>query len=157
MVEEAQGPVVLYLTDTGVKCAEDFGSDTAAYIERQQYGAPGRTVSFGTISGPVQIAGDNARQVQNTGASANDLRVMIAGITQIVRALVPDASDADQEEQLALAALSARHVDASALQRFKNWVVSTARAGATDAAVAVVSSASTTLLIEAGHLASHLA
>lgn len=37
MVEEFEGPVRLYLTDTGVKCAEDFDSDTGGYLERQQY------------------------------------------------------------------------------------------------------------------------
>ncbi len=65
MIAEAQGPVVLYLTDSGVKCAEDFSSDTSAYLERQQYRASGPTVNIGT-SGPVQVAGDNARQGQNT-------------------------------------------------------------------------------------------
>ncbi len=65
MIAEAQGPVVLYLTDSGLKCAEDFNSDTSAYLERQQYRASGPTVNIGT-SGPVQVAGDNARQVQNT-------------------------------------------------------------------------------------------
>jgi len=149
-------PSPLYLTDTGEKCAEDFGSDTRAYLERQQYRPHGPSVSIGTHSGPLQVAGDNAQQVQNMGASASDLRVMITGITQIVRALVPDTPDADLEEQLALAAISDQGVDKPALQRFHDWTVSTVRAGATAAAVAAVSSATTTLLIEAGHLASHL-
>ena len=128
-VEEAEGPVVLWLTDTGAKCAEDFRSDTRAYLATQQHQASGPTVSIGTHSGPLRIAGDNAHQVQNVGASANDLRVMITGITEIVRALVPDASDADHEEQLALAAVSEKHVDRTALQRFKDWTISTVRAG----------------------------
>lgn len=72
MIAEAQGPVVLYLTDSGVKCAEDFSSDTSAYFERQVYRAPAPTVNIGT-SGPVQVAGDDARQVQKIGTSANDL------------------------------------------------------------------------------------
>jgi hypothetical protein len=57
---------------------------------------------------------------------------------------------------LALAAVSEQHVDRTALQRFKDWTISTVRAGATSASVAVVSSATTTLLIEAGRLANHL-
>jgi hypothetical protein len=152
----ADVPSPLYLTDTGVKCAEDFGSDTGSYLERQQYRPSGTTVSIGSHSGPLQVAGDHAHQVQNVGASANDLRVMITGITDIVRALVPDVSDADQEQQLALAAVSDQQVDTSALERFKNWATSTVRAGATGGVVAVISSATTTLLILAGHLASHL-
>jgi hypothetical protein len=155
-VDEAEGPVVLWLTDTGASCAEDFGSDTASYLDKQQYRAPGPLVNIGSHSGPLQVAGDNAHQVQNVGASANDLQVMITGITDIVRALVPGAANADQEQQLALAAISEQHVDRSALQRFKDWADSTVRDGATSAAVAVVSSTTTTLLIEAGHLATRL-
>ena len=64
MIAGAQGPVVLYLTDSGVKCAEDFHSDTSAYLEMQQYRASGPTVNIGTNSAPFQVAGDYARQVR---------------------------------------------------------------------------------------------
>lgn len=41
MVEEAQGPVILYLTDIGVKCAEEFDSDTDGFLQsRQRLSAP---------------------------------------------------------------------------------------------------------------------
>lgn len=153
---QTQGPVRLYLTDTGVKCVEDFSSDTGAYLERQQYRTSGPTVTIGTNSAPIQIAGDYARQVQNIGTSANDLRQLISVITTIVRALVPDVPDADAEEEAALAAVSDRSVDRTALERFRAWTVNTVRAGANAAAVAVVSSATTTLLIEATKLAGHL-
>jgi hypothetical protein len=156
MINEAQGPIILYLTDTGVKVAEDFHSDTSAYLERQHYRASGPTVNIGTNSAPFQVAGDNARQVQNIETSANDLRQLITGITTIVRALVPDVPDADIEEQAALAAISDRSVDQSALERFRAWTVSTVRAGTNAAAVGVVSGATTTLLLEAAKLASHL-
>ena len=111
---------------------------------------------IGVNRGPVQVAGDRARQVQNLGTRPDDLRELIAGITEIVRALVPDVPDARLEEQAALAAISDHGVDRTALERFRDWTVSTVQAGATSAAVAAVSSAATTLLIEAGHLASHL-
>lgn len=155
MVDQAHGPVILYLTDTGVKCAEEFGSDADRYLQRQQHRASGPTVNIGTNSGPFQVAGDHAQQVQNIGTSA-DLRLRITGIAEIVRALVPDVADADAQEQAALAAVTDTAIDRSALERFRNWTVSTVRAGATSAAVAAISSATTTLLIEAGHLASHL-
>ena len=74
----------------------------------------------------------------------------------IVRPLVPDVPDADVEEQAALAAVSDRDVDQSALERFRAWTVRTVRAGANAAAVAAVSGATTTLLLEAGKLASHI-
>lgn len=156
LVDQAQGPIILYLTDAGVTCAEDFGSDTGACLDKQQYRAAGPTVHIGVNRAPVQVAGDRARQVQNLGTRPDDLRELIAGITEIVRALVPDVPDARLEEQAALAAISDSGVDRPALERFRDWTVRTVRAGATSAAVAAVSSATTTLLIEASHLASHL-
>jgi hypothetical protein len=156
MIEQAQGPVVLYLTDAGVRCAEEFGSNTEGYVRSQQHVAPGPIVNIGTNRAPLQVAGDHARQTQNLGAGADDLRLLITGIAEIVRALVPDVADADAEVQAALAAVSETRVDQSALVRFRNWTVSTVRAGATGAAVAAVSSAVTTLLIEAARLASRL-
>lgn len=156
MIAEAKGPVILYLTDTGVKCAEDFSSETETYVERQQSPASGPAVSIGLNIAPFQVAGDHARQVQNIGTSANDLRPLITGITTIVRALVPDAPGADVEEQAALAAVSDRGVDQSALERFRAWTVNTVGAGANAAAVAAVSSATTTLLLEAARLTGRL-
>jgi pyrimidine deaminase RibD-like protein len=78
-IDQAEGPVILYLTDAGAKCAEDFNSDTAAFLERQYARTSGPTVSIGTHSGPLQLAGDNAHQAQNVGASANDLRAITGG------------------------------------------------------------------------------
>jgi hypothetical protein len=157
MVDECEGPIRLYLTDSGVTSVEGFRSDTGRYVETQQRGpGSGPAVQIGTNSGQVQIAGDRAHQVQNIGTDAEQLRLLITGIAEIVRSLVPDASDAHEAERAALAAVSERGVDRTALQRFRDWVLSTLRAGSTSAAVAAVSSATTTLLIEAGHLASHL-
>jgi hypothetical protein len=116
----------------------------------------GPAVQIGTNSGQVQVAGDHAHQIQNTGANAEELRLLITGIAEIVRSLVPDASDGHEAERAALVAVSERGVDRTALQRFRDWALSTLRAGSTSAAVAAISSATTTLLIEAGHLASHL-
>ena len=156
MIDQAQGPVVLYLTDAGVRCAEEFDSDTEGYLRPRQHLTPGPTVNIGTNQAPLQVAGDHARQTQNLGMGADDLRLLITGIAEIVWALVPDAAGTDAEVQAALAAVSDTRVDQSALVRFRNWTVSTVRAGATGAAVAAVSSVVTTLLIEAGHLASRL-
>jgi len=156
MIDQALGPIRLYLTDTGVKCVEDFGPDADAYFGRQQSRTAGPTVYIGTNSAPFQVAGDYARQVQNIGTGANDLRELIEVIATIVRALVPDVPDADTEEQLALAAVGDLGVDQSALERFRAWTVNTVRAGANAVAVGVVSGATTTLLIEAAKLTGHL-
>ena len=152
---EAEGPDKwLYLTGDGVKCAEHFSSDTSAYMTKVS--STGPTVTIGTHSGPLQVAGDHAYQQQNISTSPEHLRLLITGIAEIVRAFVPNASDAVQAEQDALAAVKDNAVNIPALKRFRDWVLSTLRTGADAAAVAAVSSTTTTLLIEAGHLASHL-
>jgi hypothetical protein len=55
MVDQRDGPVRLYLTDEGVGCVEQFGSDTSRYVEMQQRGlGTGPTVQIGTNSGQVR-------------------------------------------------------------------------------------------------------
>lgn len=153
--EQAEGPVRLYLTDPGVSCAENFGSDTGRYVEAQRpTPGSGTSISFGGDN-HGQVAGDHAYQVQNNGPSAEHLRELITGIAELVRSLVPDAEGASREaEQEALAA--ADGPDHRALGRFAEWALSALRAGATTAAVAAVSSAITVMLTEASRLGGHL-
>jgi hypothetical protein len=47
-VAECEGPVRLYLTDAGVTCVEEFGSDTAGTLQRIGTGRQGRTWSPST-------------------------------------------------------------------------------------------------------------
>jgi hypothetical protein len=51
LVGQAQGPVILYLTDAGVKCAEVFGSDTDGYLQSQQR-ASGSTPAVAVTTSP---------------------------------------------------------------------------------------------------------
>lgn len=156
-VGELEGPVRLHLTDSGVECVEDFVSDTRSYVDKQRQPAThGPTVNIQTNSAPFQLAGDHAHQVQNIGARPEDLRLLISGITEIVRTFVPGVAGADEAEQAALAAIGDGVVDQTALERFRGWVLSAMQAGATAAVVAAVSSSITWLLIEAARLASHL-
>ena len=158
-MDQREGPVRLHLTDAGVTCAEEFGSDTGRYFDKQRQPLPGAGSTINHItthSGHVQVAGDHAQQIQTVTTSSSDLGKMIIEITQMVRALIPGVTDADRAQQTALDAVSARAVDQSAIRRFCDWAVSTAQTGATSASVAAISSATTTLLIEAGHLAAHL-
>jgi hypothetical protein len=52
-VDECMGPVRLYLTDAGVACAEEFGSDTARYITAQRSAAGLVHPNTVTINGPA--------------------------------------------------------------------------------------------------------
>ena len=156
-VAECAGPVHLYLTDTGVKCAEGYHSATGSYMDAQlRPPGSGPTFNIGNNSGPFQVAGDHAHQVQNLGASADELRKLITSIAEMVRTLVPDANGIAEQEQLALAAIKPADVDRSVLRRFADWALSTVRAGATAALVPAVTAATNEMLAEAGRLAGHL-
>jgi hypothetical protein len=107
-------------------------------------------------SGQVMRAGDHASQVQNF-SSPDDLRLVIAGIAEIVRAFAPEPGrDGREEEVAALAVIGTGSGDDSVLVRFRDWAVTSLQAGANNAVVAAVSSTTTYLLIEAARLAGHL-
>ncbi|HEY1624552.1 MAG TPA: hypothetical protein VGG16_12205 [Streptosporangiaceae bacterium] len=153
LIDQDPGPVRLYLTDAGTACAQGFNSDVGRFLESQTERGSGVTVNIGNNSGPFQVAGDHAQQVQNIGSGADEIRHLIAGITEVVRAMVPGAADVDAQEAAALSAISDRgRADRGALERFGNWALSTAKAGATSGVVAVISSAVTALLMCLGHL-----
>jgi hypothetical protein len=158
-IDQRSGPIHAYLTDAGASCAADFDCRTDAYTDAQRR-APhsGPIVNIhGGNSGPLQVAGDDAHQVQNIGANADDLRLLTAGIAEIVRTFVPDvAEDSHKQEDAALAAITAVSVDEPALRRFRDWAVTTMQTGAGNAVVAAISSSTTFLLIEAGRLAAHM-
>jgi hypothetical protein len=156
---QRSGPIRAYLTDAGVSCAADFDGRTDAYIDAQRRAlSSGPTVNIhGGNSGSFQVAGNGAHQVQNIGASADDLRLLIAGIAEFVRTFVPNAAeDSVKQQDAAMTAISAVGVDEPALQRFRDWAVTTAQTGVNNALVAVVSSATTFLLMEAARLAMHM-
>jgi hypothetical protein len=152
-----------FLTDAGLTCVDDFDSRTDLYVGWQeqeqrkalrQVSVSGPTFNFGPNTGIVQIAGDRASQVatQAPEASTDRLGELINGLVEIVLALVPDASAAAEQQEVALAASQPGDVNPNALNRFADWVVSTVKAGATSSATAAVSSATTAMLMEAAHV-----
>lgn len=156
-VDGRLGPVRAYLLDAGITCAEDFDADTDNYMKAQK-NTPGSAHTIyisGDNHGQV-AAGDNAHQVQNI-SRPEDLRLLTAGIAEIVRAFAPDyADESAKEAEAAQAAITARGVDVPALERFRDWAVGALRTGASNAVVAAVSSSTTFLIIEAGRLAAHI-
>jgi hypothetical protein len=155
-IDQAEGPVRLYLTDAGVECAERYDSDVDRYSEARRMQGSGMIVSFGG-SNYGQVAGDYAHQVQNNvGATADELRKQIVAIAELVRSLVPEANGIDTQRDAALAAARDGAVNRSVLQRFADWALSVVRQGATAAVVPAVASATTAMLMEAGRLTGHL-
>jgi hypothetical protein len=155
--EEAGGPILLHLTDEGVRCAEDFKADTVGYsAAKRQPTTSGPSVQIGTNSGPFQVAGDYAQQVQNIGANVDELRQQISNIAESVRSLVPDAIGVDEAEQEALAAITACAVDQSVLRRFGAWARARVEEGTSAAIAAMVTAAINQMLALAGHVAGHL-
>jgi hypothetical protein len=154
-IDQAEGPIRLYLTDAGAECAERYDSDVHRYAEAKRAQGSGMIVSFGG-SNYGQVAGNHAHQVQNNvGATTDELRKQIVAIAELVRGLVPDASSIDAERDAALAAARDNAVNRSALQRFADWALSVVRQGATAAVVPAVTSATTAMLTEAGRLTGH--
>lgn len=105
-VDQWEGPVRLYLTDTGVTCVEEFGSDTVRYVaaQRPAAGLPGSNVV--TIHGPAsgvivgsrgvtQQAGD---AIQSSGVDVAALVTFAETVAQAlpVLALSPGEQDAAQ-------------------------------------------------------------
>ena len=155
-IDQAEGPVRLYLTDAGTECAERYGSDVDRHADAQRMQGSGMTVSFGG-SNYGQVAGDHAHQVQNNlDATADELQKQIIAIAELVRSLVPQATGIDVQREAALTAARNGTVNRPALQRFADWALSVVRQGATEAVVPVVTSATTAMLMEAGRVTGHL-
>lgn len=152
IVTEDPGPIIVRLTEPGVICAEQLDSDTSRYLESHTAKPAGQSITFGDVTGPVQVAGDHANKVQHIGADAAGIRLLIAGIVEVVRATAPGEAGINPERAAALAAISNGRADKNALERFGRWAVSTAEAGATSGVVAVISSGVTTLLTHLAHL-----
>lgn len=139
----------LYLTtpDLTVDSLEDF----MRWL-RQPSGS-GLILNTGNNSGSIPIAGEHAYRAQNIGASADELRALISGIAEMVRAVVPGAVGVNEQERLALAAANPGNLDRSVLRSFGGWAMSTVQAGATAALVTAVTAATKEMLNEAGRLA----
>jgi len=154
--DQGTGPLQLYLTGSGITCAERFDSDTRRYREEQMGHRSGSIVTIGHNSGPVQVAGDYAHQVQRIGTSTEHLRELITSIAELIRLAAPDAEDLDAQRTAALAAAKDGAVDQSAIKRFAAWVLAIVGKGASAALTPAVTAATNDMLHEAGRLTGHL-
>lgn len=155
-IDQDPGPIRLYLTGSGIACAELFDSDTRRHQEERMGQRSGPTVNIGSNHGPFQVAGDYAHQVQQVGSSAEHLRDLITSIAELVRLAAPDADDLHAQRTEALAAAKDGAVDQSAIRRFANWVLAIVGKGASAALTPAVTAATNDMLHEAGRLTGHL-
>jgi hypothetical protein len=156
LIDEDPAPIRLYLTVRGIACAENFDADVSRYLEKQMTPGSGPTVNIKHNSGPFQVAGDHAHQEQHIGASGEHLRELITGLGELVRQVVPDATDLDAQQSAALAAAQDGAVDQSALKRFSAWVLTVVGRGASAALTPVVTIATDEMLHEAAKVAGQL-
>lgn len=94
-VDQCEGPVRLYLTDAGVECAEQFGSDAARYIAAQRTPTSVAGSNMVTIQAPVSglVVGSNdvtqytGDAVQSSGADVSALAKFAETVAQALPAL----------------------------------------------------------------------
>jgi hypothetical protein len=82
-VEECEGPVRLYLTDAGVACAEEFGSDTTRYVTARRPAAGPAGSNTVTIHGPASgvIVGSHGI-TQHAGDAVQSAGVDVAALAR---------------------------------------------------------------------------
>lgn len=107
-VDQCEGPVRLYLTDAGVACAEQFGSDTVRYMAAQRQADSAAGSNTVTIHGPAsgvvvgshgvtQHAGD---AVQSSGGDAAALARFAEAVAQALPALALSTGDQQAAQTL---------------------------------------------------------
>lgn len=87
-VDECEGPVRLYLTDTGVACVEEFSSDTARYVAAQRPPAGLAHSNAVTINGPASGVIVGSHDItQRAGDAIQQASVDIAALTRFAEAV----------------------------------------------------------------------
>ncbi|WP_258069839.1 hypothetical protein [Arthrobacter sp. SX1312] len=101
----------------------------------------------------VQLAtGNRSRQTMNVGQTADQLVLVIRGISELLRELnLAEGRDADLHdvEQEAIADITSSEPTAEGVRRFYDWVVECVKDGGSAAVVAAITAASSALLLDA--------
>jgi hypothetical protein len=107
-IDQCEGPVRLYLTDAGVACVEEFGSDTARYVAAQRTATGPSGSNVITIHGPAsgvivgsrgvtQQAGD---AIQSSGVDVAALLRFAETVAQALPVLGLSPGDQDAAQVL---------------------------------------------------------
>jgi hypothetical protein len=102
---EFEAPMLVYLTDRGVTCAERYECDVNAFMEAQDMQQrSGHT--FNVNASNVQVAtGDRSQQTMTIGQTAEDIATALRGLGELVRelGLADAAADLDRLTEEAVA------------------------------------------------------
>lgn len=113
--------------------------------------------TFNVQATNVQVAtGDRAQQTMTVGQTAEQLVLVMQGISEMLGALGLTSGREGQLSEVqdeAIADVTSNHPTAAGVRRFYEWVVDCAKQGGTAAVVAVVTAASNALLTDAEALA----
>jgi hypothetical protein len=87
-VDQREGPVRLYLTDAGVACSEEFGSDTARYTAAHRSAAGPAHSNTVTVNGPASglIVGSHDI-TQHAGNAIQQASIDVAALTKFAQAV----------------------------------------------------------------------
>jgi hypothetical protein len=151
VVAQADGPVRCFVTDVGERCAERFDCDVRRYLEvlEQQ---PVGTTTWNVTGEQVQIAtGDDAQQVIKLGATAEQIKLALQGVVELLRsAAVPPETIAGAEElaSKAVADLESDSPTGEPTRQFLSWVKECIRNGGAQAVVAAITAMSSGILAD---------
>lgn len=156
-VAEAEGPVRAFVTDGGERCAERFDCDVRAYIEAKEQPVMNNT-TWNVTGQQVQIAtGDDAQQTINLGPTAEQIKLGLQGVAELLAFVGLGAEVQERASVLAEAAvadLESEQPSGEAAERFLEWVKDAVQEGGTAAVVAAVTAMSSGLLEDVQRLVS---
>ncbi len=149
LIDTLSGPVHSFVTDLGETVAERFYCDVKAYDDAMHQGVP-NSVTWNVTGEQVQIAtGDNAQQAINLGPTAEQIKLALQGVHELLAGLDlgPDATQRSAVlAEEAVADLDTKEPTGEPARRFLSWVRECVQEGGTAAAVAAVTAMSSGVL-----------
>jgi hypothetical protein len=150
------GPVQIYLTDEGLVCAEDFGSDVKRYLASKEGTPVGDTFHVSGQNNQV-VKGDHAQQVMHLAPTTEQIALVIGGLVEIVHALNLVDEDLDADAQEAVADVLSGQPTGEAPRRFLGKIRRAATESASPAVAKVIVTAVEAVGEDLAHFVEQLA
>jgi hypothetical protein len=116
---ELDAPLLAYLTDRGVTCAEQYGCDVNAFKEAQDTPQRGGHTFNVNAHNDQMATGDQSQQTITIGQTAQDIAIALRGLGEMARelGLADDAADLDQLTEEAVADITSPNPTGRPAQR----------------------------------------